>query len=135
MSALVGRHFFPVVRTSQTGCAEQGTGSKRRRRTAICFKGLKLSQEKYLHRSIQTQPDAGGAKTQSALCCSSFACFHELLNEFPARANIWPTATKRSGGGKRTAFGALANKLEKLMRKSCDGGCRETDHIWTKKSE
>lgn len=39
---------------------------------------------------------------------------------------MWPTTIKRSGGGKRSAFGALANKLEKLMRKSCDGGCRET---------
>lgn len=54
------------------------------------------------------------------------ACFPELSNEFPAKANIWPSMITCFGAGKRTAFGALANKLEKLMGKACDGGCRET---------
>lgn len=121
------KDIFPLVpRASQTGKRGRRNEWQETRKNRNLFQGSKAVIGE-IFTPVDTNTASCG-RSQDTIHPVLFwlACFPELLNEFPAKANIWPSAITCFGAGKRTAFGALANKLEKLMRKACDGGCRET---------
>lgn len=121
MSALVGRHFLPAPRASQNRQRGRRKAEEERRKSGNLFPGYKaaigetFTPGRYKHSQLREEP---GHNTP----CVALASLPELLSEFPAKTNIWPsTITCSVGvGGIRCAWEQIGEVNEKSVRQGGD---------------